>query len=280
MEALSSDASLSLDIGRPSSPAISTGGVSFGAPSLRVSRFAVANKTQPRVGIYTGGAQGRNIMGKVLGLIRKRSRVTVMVGVIAPGLITEMVQYLLTGGVFGWYPILAAAAGGVLALVILGLASRMTREEVGPLNSGAHVSILEPRVQEATTTMLAPIPRARARELLRLQATSEERATKAAGSPLGGMLNAAKATHGSTARDDACMIVAETALRDGEYETAIKAADASGTDFGRSEALKFVAVSAANAGQFALAAKAANRIPQSYVRDSTTIEILKIQRKK
>ena len=225
-------------------------------------------------------------MGNVFRLLRKRSKVTVMIGIIAPGLITEVVQYLLTGGVLGWYPILAAFVGGALSLAILGFVSRMAPEEVGRTSSRSHISVSESRTEmgqedtvgEATTKALVMIPLAGSRELLRPQVRRKERGSKAPGSALGLMLNAAKATHGSTARDSACRIVAETALRDGEYEIAIRAADAGATDTGRSAALRLVAVSAANAGQFGLAAQAANKIPQSYVRDSTTIEILKIQR--
>ena len=88
------------------------------------------------------------------------------------------------------------------------------------------------------------------------------------------MLEAAKSVNSNSERDRALRVVAEYAVKQGDYEVAIKAGAASPTNSGRSKTLTFVARCAAKEGLFTLAVEAADKIPINSVQDSTTIEIL------
>ena len=88
------------------------------------------------------------------------------------------------------------------------------------------------------------------------------------------MLEAAKSVNGYSKRDSALRIVAETAVKQREYELAIKAGEASPTYKESSETLAYVARCAVEDGEFDFAVKAVNEIPISSIHDSTMNEVL------
>ena len=91
------------------------------------------------------------------------------------------------------------------------------------------------------------------------------------------MLEAAKRVRGSTAQGQALRVVAEHAVRMGNYSIAIDAGRATNSSSAGSETLEFVAICAAKKGNFEFATKAAKEIPSTSIHDKTTIEILKIK---
>lgn len=91
------------------------------------------------------------------------------------------------------------------------------------------------------------------------------------------MLKAAQSVKTRSERDQALRIVAETAVKKGNYEVAIKAGAESPNYDARSKTLTFVALCAAKEGLFQLAVEAADKIPTHSVHDSTKIEVLKIK---
>ena len=91
------------------------------------------------------------------------------------------------------------------------------------------------------------------------------------------MLEAAKRVRRSTAQGQALRIVAQHAVRMGNYGIAIDAGQATYSSSAGSETLEFVAVCAAKKGNFEYATKAAKEIPSTSIHDKTTIEILKIK---
>ena len=91
------------------------------------------------------------------------------------------------------------------------------------------------------------------------------------------MLKAGLSVPSSAGQRNALKIVAEEAIRRGDYRIAIKAGAGTPSSSGRSETLSYVAICAAKEGLFKIAAEAAGAIPSSSVRSSTTITILEIE---
>ena len=91
------------------------------------------------------------------------------------------------------------------------------------------------------------------------------------------MLEAAKSVKIYSEKDRAMRIVAETAVKQGDYEIAIEAGVGSASYEGQSDTLAYVARCAAEQGQFEYAVKAADEIPIAKVHDNTKIEILMVK---
>ena len=104
-----------------------------------------------------------------------------------------------------------------------------------------------------------------------------QKATPAPVPSLDEMLKAAQSVKKYSERNRALRIVAETAVKKGNYEVAIKAGAASPNYDARSKTLTFVALCAAKEGLFKLAVEAADKIPTTSVHDSTKIEVLRIK---
>lgn len=91
------------------------------------------------------------------------------------------------------------------------------------------------------------------------------------------MLKAAESVKTYSEKDRALRVVAQTAVKKGNYDVAIKAGVASPTSGERSKTLNFVARCAALEGLFAVAVDAADKIPIYSIHDSTKIEILSLK---
>ena len=92
-------------------------------------------------------------------------------------------------------------------------------------------------------------------------------------------LAAAKSLRSSYDHDRALNIVAETAVKQGDYETAIDAGNASLSGHAQGVTLSFVALEAAKQGLFITATKAARKINSSHTQGVAMIKVLEMKRK-
>ena len=60
-------------------------------------------------------------MRGAFGFAQQRRGLSTLVGILGPGVTAEIVQYVLTGGLIGWTPIVTAVVGGALTWVALTL---------------------------------------------------------------------------------------------------------------------------------------------------------------
>lgn len=60
-------------------------------------------------------------MRQVVRLAKRRYWASIIVGTVAPGAIAALIMYIVTDGVTGWSPVVAAALGGLLTAGVLGL---------------------------------------------------------------------------------------------------------------------------------------------------------------
>ena len=93
-------------------------------------------------------------------------------------------------------------------------------------------------------------------------------------------LAAAKSLDSSHDHDRAIRIVAEMAVMQGDYKTAIEAGNASISVHAQGETLSFVALEAAKQGLFITATKAAGDIIGSHTQGATMIKVLELKRKR
>ena len=204
-------------------------------------------------------------MRPILAFAKRHTLFSTFVGPLVLTVGSAIVLYLLTRGTSGLEPILSASVAFVVYVAGALLIGMFLRNWKGP--------------RSETSDYQSHLPSPRENPSSNNQVVDQEHERTRTGSSLREMLAAANAMDGSIARDEAFRIVAETALDQGDYETAIKAGDASPTSTGSSQTLRLVALSAAKAGQFGWSAKAAKKIPQSIVRDTTTVDILKVKRR-
>ena len=186
---------------------------------------------------------------------------TVLVSPIIFTVIPGAVIWVWPGDPPGWGPML----GGIIALlvyfawaVVIGIALRY---------ASSRYSV---RLDSNSAFVLRP--------------TDEQPAVRIEGSSGGcsvdiaAMLSAAKSVRNFDERDSALKTVSETAVEQGNFVLATKAAAACPHHDARSSTLRFVAQRAAEAGQFNLAAEAAKQIPRFDVQGQAMNEILRIER--
>ena len=94
------------------------------------------------------------------------------------------------------------------------------------------------------------------------------------------MLESAQSVRSTSGQSKALRIVAEEAIRRGDYRIAVEAGKSINSTSSKSETLSYVAVCAAKEGLFRIAAEAAKEIPSTSVNSSTTVEILEIESKR
>ena len=94
------------------------------------------------------------------------------------------------------------------------------------------------------------------------------------------MLKSAQSVRSTSGKSEALRLVAEEAIRRGDYRIAIEAGKSISSTSSKSKTLSYVAICAAKEGLFRIAAEAATEIPSTSVNSSTTVKILEIESKR
>ena len=93
------------------------------------------------------------------------------------------------------------------------------------------------------------------------------------------MLKSAQSVRSTSGKSEALRLVAEEAIRRGDYRIAIESGKSISSTSSKSKTLSYVAICAAKEGLFRIAAEAAKQIPSTSVNSSTTVKILEIESK-
>ena len=235
-------------------------------------------------------------------MIGLRNVIIVAMAAIMPGVCAAIAEYILTGGSSGWIPVISGAIGGVPTLVVLlymqrrlpavpvaeqrvqtvsagNVTARNARAIVSAFftirNARAIVSIVFAIVGFISGLIAISQSGGYVWDFPRLRISQvTPTASPTPVPPLDKQLGEALTISNKTARGSALFIVAQDAVINTDYWTAIRAADASPNDTSEAQSLSFVARCAIEDGNHDIAAEAAARIESDTVRNQMQLEVI------
>ena len=239
-------------------------------------------------------------------MIGLRNVIIVAMAAIMPGVCAAIAEYFLTGGSSGWIPVISATIGGVPTLVVLLYMQRrqpavpvadqrVQTVSIGNVTARNVRAIVSAVFAIRKVIAIVSVVFASFGFIVGLIAISQSggyvwdfpriglsqvtpTASPTPVPPLDKQLGEALTISDKTARGRALFIVAQDAVIDMDYWTAIRAADASPVDFSELQSLSFVARCAIEDGKYDMAAAAAAKIGNDAARNRMQVEVIAARR--